>query len=1103
MARSLAVIGLIISSLVSFGASALTIGDIELDSALNQPFSAGVALTANSAEELDTLQVDLASQKAFNDYGLDRPGYLSDIRFKVVRKSATSAELRMEGVQTVVEPFVTLLVRFNWSAGNLLREYTVLLDPPIFDTAAPAAEVEQAQSAPAETAQEITREETAAPAAASVAAPRSVAEPAPASRPAPRRASFDGDAYGPIATGSSLWNIANRLREGTGLTTNQMMIALYRANPQAFMGNINRLKAGSIVRMPEAAAMESISEAEANSEVISQDRAWKSGETYASSSEPAQLKLMPPSESFDGQTGGDGVASAGDSGMSGGSDSGDSAALRDELEETRRLLAVKDQELVELQERIASMEDSAATELTESDVVAESVAGVEPSDAEAISEDAADTEAMADAMGDSGVDTPADASSEDQSQVADTAAAKPADSGMPAASSTNVVSSESAESGSLMDTVMGVLTSIWLWIAIGVLVVIGLVFFRRKKPAPAISSALLDDEAEDEPLESFESPDSMDDDGVPSGPIASPVPDGYERDPAIDSMVVEEGMSEDFLKAPADAETSGEVTAEIPAIDEAASDDDSFEVAPPDDFDIGLDTIGSDNQEDLLGFDSEEEGLEKTAEITPEGVVDHTATIGSETAINLDHTDPIAEADFHMAYGLYDQAAELLEKALEDDPEDKMLRVKLLEVYFVWEKKDGFVDEAVKLRAAVSDDADPEWNKVVIMGQQIAPDHELFSSAGGAAGAQILDVQVGGDGDELDMDFGFDESNDEPEVDLNFDPGNTSIGLGDNNDTLDFDVGSVDSPTMESPTLEALGADSPTMESPTIEAAGSEEPTMETPTIEFPGSESPTMETPTLESPVITESAEEDSIDLGDLGDLDIDLGGLDDTGDESESTQSDIGSSFDDISFDSEEQTEEDIGVADIGDEDATMLAGNIDLAIDEAIAADSAGDESSEDIADDDPTMLAGDVDISEFIKNDLEAEGAAGDGTLDMPVAGDTVEQPALVDAGDTVEQPSISEASEDPDSLNFSDDVFGGGSDADDIHAETHAIDALDSLDDVGLDDAEGGVDTKLNLAQAYIDMGDADGARSILDEVVEEGDESEQAKAKDLIEKLAG
>ena len=115
-------------------------------------------------------------------------------------------------------------------------------------------------------------------------------------------------------------------------------------------------------------------------------------------------------------------------------------------------------------------------------------------------------------------------------------------------------------------------------------------------------------------------------------------------------------------------------------------------------------------------------------------------TLSSQTVINLDQADPVAEADFHMAYGLYDQAAELVQKALEAAPNRRDLKLKLLEVFFVWGNKDAFLTAAQSLRKEIGQKADSDWDKVVIMGKQICPDERLFSEATSVAGQVDVDL---------------------------------------------------------------------------------------------------------------------------------------------------------------------------------------------------------------------------------------------------------------------------------------------------------------------------------------------------------------------------
>ena len=104
-------------------------------------------------------------------------------------------------------------------------------------------------------------------------------------------------------------------------------------------------------------------------------------------------------------------------------------------------------------------------------------------------------------------------------------------------------------------------------------------------------------------------------------------------------------------------------------------------------------------------------------------------TVSAETAINLDQGDPLAEADFHMAYGLYDQAADLVRIAIAREPERRDLKLKLLEVFFVWGNKEQFLHSAHELAATRVEARPGEWEKILIMGKQLAPEDPLFSAA--------------------------------------------------------------------------------------------------------------------------------------------------------------------------------------------------------------------------------------------------------------------------------------------------------------------------------------------------------------------------------------
>src|SRR6185295_7279283 len=125
-------------------------------------------------------------------------------------------------------------------------------------------------------------------------------------------------------------------------------------------------------------------------------------------------------------------------------------------------------------------------------------------------------------------------------------------------------------------------------------------------------------------------------------------------------------------------------------------------------------------------------------------------TLSSESAVRFDQQDALAEADFHMAYGLYDQAADLVRIAIQREPQRRDLKLKLLEVFFVWGNKEQFLTMARELSDARGESQPGDWEKIVTMGKQIAPEDPMFSdgAAGGGGGAVGVDLNLdaGGSG---------------------------------------------------------------------------------------------------------------------------------------------------------------------------------------------------------------------------------------------------------------------------------------------------------------------------------------------------------------------
>src|ERR1700729_2352825 len=144
-----------LSSLWSNSSFALGLGEIHLNSALNEPMNAEIDLIAASPDELAALRASLAPRDAFTRYGIDRPPFLSTLTFKVAKSKDGRDVLLVHSTDAIPEPFVTFLVEVNWARGRLMREYTVLLDPPVYtpgeraSSAAPVAAATTAATAPA------------------------------------------------------------------------------------------------------------------------------------------------------------------------------------------------------------------------------------------------------------------------------------------------------------------------------------------------------------------------------------------------------------------------------------------------------------------------------------------------------------------------------------------------------------------------------------------------------------------------------------------------------------------------------------------------------------------------------------------------------------------------------------------------------------------------------------------------------------------------------------------------------------------------------------------------------------------------------------------
>lgn len=258
-------------------ARALALGRIQVQSALGEPLRAEIALPQITAAEADSLQVAPASAAQFRSQGLEYTPIAHDVRIELQRRPNGTAVLRLSTNTPVNEPFVDLVIDANWSAGHLVRSYTMLFDPPSMQ--APAASV-------------TAQAQTTAPAPVAQAAPRAAQRPAPAPRPvstpprpepvaAPRPQPTPAVAPTPVSaepaavtvrTGDTAGRIAQAHRPAN-VSLDQMLVAMLRTNPEAFIqGNVNRLRAGAVLHMPDAGSAQQTTAAEARKIIAAQSR---------------------------------------------------------------------------------------------------------------------------------------------------------------------------------------------------------------------------------------------------------------------------------------------------------------------------------------------------------------------------------------------------------------------------------------------------------------------------------------------------------------------------------------------------------------------------------------------------------------------------------------------------------------------------------------------------------------------------------------------------------------------------------------------------------------------------------------------------------------
>ncbi len=983
----------------------LGLGEIEVNSALNQKLKADIELLSAVPEDTETIIVKLASRKEFARAGLDRPYLLNDLRFKSVVINGVPY-INVSSSSPIREPFLNFLVEIDWPNGHLLREYTVLLDPPVFMTEhnSTAANVTPSGSDNSSFRPGLSGSNSTVP----VVTPGTSVSSRPASTaqdqpntvsqvpstnqtswiPAPviQQQSAINPAAGSykIKTGDTAWSLADAMRPDQSITVPQMMIAMLRANPESFINeNINGLKRGYILRIPDYDQIATISNADAIALVREQAALWRQYQQSQAGGQPVSAMEADDTGASAGMTV-DSAASSDDSAYleivsagSGSSATSGKDATEMTAQELRAELALArervETELVEkeaLQQRVdrlqqsveimkgmLSIEDAELAEVQSLNIPA----GGEPAE-EAIGEEAIIDEPV---MEDSDVNVIdedlADMSAE---AVLDEAAALD-------------------EAEALYEEA------------------------ELAEEAAAGEDAVFVDEASTEDVSMAEMPEqvapAIDDfvaaqpqvvDREPADPLTQLLNNPMMLAAAGGGLLLIVALIGLIIKRRKAAETSAPIiTSGFDDLESVADD---------------IASEGESTQEVAQGAPAAPAADEES--IDDSDTVKEASSAKSDVSAEVDEEGPrddvIAEADVYLAYGIYQQAEELLTQAIADNPERDDYRVKLAETHYAGKNADAFVEIASDIKQRV-DDASPAWKKVLSMGQDLCADNPMFQ--GTLVGSPDVD-SLSPDSPEMDFDLGTDEAASEvadkaPDSDLSLDE--------------------------ESPGLN--------------------------------------------EQPLEMSELEADAKSIATVDELEFDLsdtGAVEEAMDKEDALSLDIDASELDFGVKSEVEVE---GIDLTDDIEESLDLTDIDIGLDEVTDSSNTDDVVAADIVED-----VADVDIDfglDGADTDLEAA------VTDEDVAIDLTEEAESLDLGldlgeDADDEIKIVEAA-----LVDRND-FGDEEDFD-----------LSSLDDVDE------ISTKLDLARAYHDMGDHEGTKGILEEVLADGDDEQKHEARELMGKL--
>jgi len=981
----------------------LGLGEIELNSALNQELNAEIEVLSASSDDANQMIVQLANRDAFIRAGMDRPYLLQQLQFKIVEKEGRPF-VKVFTKSVIREPFLSFLVEIDWPQGHLLREYTLLLDPPVYNSSTGAASASseeahpfidpadvRAQAQPGASLQQGGRStgnqtySTAQSGSISSGSGRSMTYSAPRSAAAARTSIVTSPVANQyrVKQDDTLWSMANRMRPDNSVSVEQMMLALVRKNPEAFIKeNINGVKRGYILRMPDRNELSQLDRQQAVAQAKKHAALWREYSQNSMGQAPASsMEGQAPSadtSAVEEDTAGHlsivGASKADGSEHAGANQDPDSelgrlkqelAMAREQLESERvekeglrtrlsdleqkvqSVIQMDDGELAKLQQELQQQSQTSEQPVAE-EIIEEVVA--EPAEADVVAEEMVTEEVAVEAAAEDAEavvqEDAADAVFVDELEVS--------------------ADSEMTEAPDVADETPAIEPPA----------------FAQPKPKGFFDSLMND-------------PKSL---GMIGGGLAfvlllivlllKRLRGGKEE--SQDDFATENGFSD-----------AADSTMQFDALDTSDADDLSM----------------VDTQIDVPAMD--EDTVLKLNDDEPAAVDDQ-------------QDDVLAEADVYIAYGIYQQAEDLLKNAIDKDPERDDYRMKLLETYFAAKDATAFEQTAAQAQTRKGND-ESYWGRVAAMGSELCPGSEMFFDTG--------EVISGFDADAL-----VPEKPETTDVELDVDEANLGLDLGATAevDALTDDLELDGVPDLgEDMSFEPSEADEFDLSGDLTDIADE----IEEPPADDEVAESLEFELGELTQEIPVNKVEEEVSAEDEMDDLDID-----------EDFSLDFAAS--DLGF---EEPEEESTLETVVDEtDDLDLSADLDLGsnIDEPVLPDA-----EESLVDDESMEMDFTDDLGDSLSDDL-GEIHLDDSELDL---GDDLSLDESTDAAELeTNAPSVS----------VSDDE------------EFDISELSEDLDEVS---------TKLDLAKAYIDMGDHEGARSILEEVKAEGNDEQQKEAESLLQ----